>query len=146
MNIEALRKRELRISFSFQGDGCQDPHSGDIRFPFGQAVQSSKIAASHEAGTDDEFCSHISNNYNWIVDTYRRAIFERRSNYCLMSRMKWKPLKPTQGQFSTAITDAMIQCGATVCSRPSRGTTLGGCGGSSAVYRHLDQTLGTAGQ
>ena len=45
---------------------------------------------------------------NWIVDTYRRAIFERRSNYCLMSRMKWKPLKPTQGQFSTAIPDAMI--------------------------------------
>ena len=71
-------------------------------------MQSSKIAASHEAGTDDEFCSHISNNYNWIVDTYRRAIFERRSNYCLMSRMKWKPLKPTQGQFSTAIPDAMI--------------------------------------
>ena len=91
-----------------RGGGCQDPHSGGIRFPFGQAVQSSKIAASHEAGTDDEFCSHISNNYNWIVDTYRRAIFERRSNYCLMSRMKWKPLKPTQGQFSTAIPDAMI--------------------------------------
>ena len=45
---------------------------------------------------------------NWIVDTYRRAIFERRSNYCLMSRMKWKPLEPTQGQFSTAIPDAMI--------------------------------------
>ena len=87
--------------------------------------------------------------------------------------MKWKPLEPTQGQFITAIPDAMIawaqghniryrgsssnnnnssssnnmiQCGATVCSRPSRGTTLGGCGGSSAVYRHLDQTLATAGQ
>ena len=30
---------------------------------------------------------------NWIVDTHRRAIFERRSNYCLMSRMKWKPLR-----------------------------------------------------
>ena len=81
--------------------------------------------------------------------------------------MKWKPLEPTQGQFLTAIPDAMIawaqghniryrgsssnnnnmiQCRATVCSRSSRGTTLGGCGGSSAVYRHLDQTLGTAGQ
>ena len=29
-------------------------HSGGIRFPFGQAVQSSKIAASHEAGTDGQ--------------------------------------------------------------------------------------------
>ena len=78
------------------------------RFPFGHAVQSSLIAACHEAGTDDEYCSHISNNYNWIVDTYRQAIFIRSSTYCPISRMKWKPLEPTQGQFLTAIPDAMI--------------------------------------
>ena len=46
-------------------------------FPFGHAVQSSLIAACHEAGTDDEFCSHISGNYNWVVDTYRRVILQR---------------------------------------------------------------------
>ena len=129
-NIEALRKRELRINFRgvdarsltvevlYEDEDHHPPLLGSSlslkveqlshRFPFGQAVQSSLIAACHEAGTDDEYCSHISNNYNWIVDTYRRANFQRSSTYCPISRMKWKPLEPTQGQFLTAIPDAMI--------------------------------------
>ena len=40
-------------------------------FPFGHAVKSPMISQCHESGTDDEFCQHIANNYNLVVDTFR---------------------------------------------------------------------------
>ena len=30
------------------------------------------ISQCQESGTDDEFCQHIANNYNLVVDTFRQ--------------------------------------------------------------------------
>ena len=40
-------------------------------FPFGQAVNSERIAECQHSGIDDGQCSFIRANYNWIVDTFR---------------------------------------------------------------------------
>ena len=98
--IETLRKRE--VSFEFV-DIAGSALSLDIKqtnhlFPFGQAVKSSIIASCYdEMGAAAEniknYCSFVSQNFNWIVDTYR---------------MKWRPIEPTRGQFEVEIPTKMI--------------------------------------
>ena len=71
--IEELRKSQVEFNFldveatELSLEVEQLSHS----FPFGQAVASNNIAACHSAGEDDNYCSYVSNNFNWLVDTYR---------------------------------------------------------------------------
>ena len=43
-------------------------------FPFGHACKSPLISSCQESGRDSEFCQHIGNNYNLVVDTFRSAL------------------------------------------------------------------------
>ena len=71
--IEELRKSDVQINFvdvdatELSVEVEQVSHS----FPFGQAVNSERIAECQHSGTDDGQCSFIRANYNWIVDTFR---------------------------------------------------------------------------
>ena len=93
--IETLRKREVNFEFvdidatTLSLDIQQTQHL----FPFGQAVKSSIIADCFDQQSDDNYCNFVSQNFNWMVDTYR---------------MKWKPIEPTQGQFEVEIPTKMI--------------------------------------
>lgn len=51
---------------------CDSSFQRSHSFPFGHAVQSPMITQCQESGTDDEFCQHIANNYNLVVDTFRQ--------------------------------------------------------------------------
>ena len=62
-------------------------------FPFGQAVWSDNIAGCQEEGENDNYCSYVEQNFNWLVDTYR---------------MKWKAMEPHQGDFVVETPDQMI--------------------------------------
>ena len=74
--IEELRKSQVEFNFlnveatELSLEVEQLSHS----FPFGQAVVSNNIAACHSAGEDDNYCSYVSNNFNWLVDTYRSEL------------------------------------------------------------------------
>ena len=73
--IEELRKSQVEFNFldveatELSLEVEQLSHS----FPFGQAVNSERIAECHYSGTDHDECLFIKTNYNWIVDTWRSA-------------------------------------------------------------------------
>ena len=93
--IDEIRKSDVQFNFvdvdatELSLEVVQVSHS----FPFGQAVASKTIAACHEAGEDDNYCTFIRQNYNWLVSSFR---------------MKWKHLEPHQGDFEVEIPDKMI--------------------------------------
>ena len=96
--IETLRKRDVSFEFvdidasSLWLDIQQTQHL----FPFGQAVKSPIIASCYDQAADIKFnnyCNFVSQNFNWIVDTYR---------------MKWRPIEPTRGQFEVEIPTKML--------------------------------------
>ena len=71
--IDMIRKSNVKINF-FDIDASiltLDVQQQTQNFPFGQAVVSEDIADCHLSGYDTKLCSHVSENYNWIVDTYR---------------------------------------------------------------------------
>ena len=87
--IDAIRKRNIHINFIDQDaselnlEVIQKNH----KFPFGHAIASKMVKVTlmnvliieflvqlgdcYIAGVDDDYCSHVRNNYNWIVDEYR---------------------------------------------------------------------------
>ena len=93
--IEEIRKSQVEFNFldveatELSIEVEQLSHS----FPFGQAVMSSNIAGCQEAGENDNYCSYVGQNFNWLVDTYR---------------MKWKAMEPHQGDFVVETPDQMI--------------------------------------
>ena len=93
--IETLRKREVSFDFvdmdvsSLRLEIKQTQHL----FPFGQAVKSPLIANCYDQAADDNYCNFVSQNFNWLVDTYR---------------MKWRPIEPTRGEFEVEIPTKMI--------------------------------------
>ena len=98
LRIDALRKRDLTLEvvmpegtslYQLELEVTQLGHE----FPFGTAVQSSRIADCWDAGNvshpvNDAYCSFVGENFNWIVDTYR---------------MKWKAGEPNEGQIETEV-------------------------------------------
>jgi len=94
--IDSLRKRDIKINLiNFEDTELikADVRQINHQFPFGHAVASQLISDCEIAGIDDEFCTHVKENYNWIVDTYR---------------MKWKAIEPKEGDFITDVPDNMI--------------------------------------
>ena len=93
--IEELRKSDVQMNFvdvdatELSVEVEQVSHS----FPFGQAVVSQTIADCSDDGEDDNYCTYVKDNFNWLVDTYR---------------MKWKAIEPHQGDFAVEIADKMI--------------------------------------
>ena len=93
--IEEIRKSNVEFNFldveatELSIEVEQLSHS----FPFGQAVTSISLAGCYSAGEDDNYCSYVQNNFNWLVDTYR---------------MKWKAMEPNQGDFVVETPDQMI--------------------------------------
>ena len=72
--IDSLRKRDIKINLiNFEDTELikADVRQINHQFPFGHAVASQLISDCEIAGIDDEFCTHVKENYNWIVDTYR---------------------------------------------------------------------------
>jgi len=98
------------------------------------------ITQCQESGTDDEFCQHIANNYNLVVDTFR---------------MKWRGLESTQGQFVTEHPDNLIAWAsshnlavrghsllwAKKKNNPTWTHSLFGLEFEEAVYKHIDETM-----
>ena len=74
--IDTLRKKNVTINFFdiVATDLVVDVEQVTHGFPFGHAVVSNTISDCHIAEADDEYCQHVKNNYNWIVDTYRLSI------------------------------------------------------------------------
>ena len=71
--IDTLRKRNVQLNFNGI-DAAEleiDVEQLSHKFPFGQAVQSPAIQECQVSGVDNEYCAHVRDNYNWIVDTYR---------------------------------------------------------------------------
>ena len=71
--IDTLRKSNVKINF-FDIDATLltvDVQQKTHNFPFGQAVQSKSLSDCYLANYESKVCSHVSENYNWIVDTYR---------------------------------------------------------------------------
>ena len=89
LRISTLRKRDLRMEVVMPEGTSYDQLVLEVTqlghdFPFGTAVQSSRIADCWDAGNrshpvNDAYCSFVAENFNWIVDTYR---------------MKWKAGEP----------------------------------------------------
>ena len=78
-------------------------------FPFGQAVQSKAIADCHDQGVDNNYCQYVSQNFNWIVDTYRQIPDTYPTQHFLgCSRMKWRPIEPVRGDFEVETPTKMI--------------------------------------
>ena len=83
MRIEEIRKSDVMFNFidvdatELSLEVEQLTHS----FPFGQSVASMNIAECHDSGLDDNYCTYVKENFNWLVDGYR---------------MKWKALEPHQ--------------------------------------------------
>ena len=71
--IEEIRKSNVEFNFldveatELSIEVEQLSHS----FPFGQAVTSNTLAACYDTGEDDNYCSYVQDNFNWLVDTYR---------------------------------------------------------------------------
>ena len=140
--IEELRKSKVEFNFlnveatELSIEVEQLSHS----FPFGQAVVSSNIAGCEEAGENDNYCSYVGENFNWLVDTYR---------------MKWKAMEPHQGDFDVQTPDLMIAWAAErgievrghsllwdkVNNNPSWTWSLSPEDFTAAVYKHVDDTL-----
>lgn len=74
--INTLRKNDIEFNFiGVDATGLSlnfEQLSHD--YPFGHAVKSEWMDACYISNHDDELCSHIKENYNWIVDTYRCSI------------------------------------------------------------------------
>ena len=74
--IDTLRKSN--ISFHFNLDSIVktkylfvEIEQKNHKFPFGTAVQSTKIAECFDAKHDDRYCVFVRDNFNWMVDSYR---------------------------------------------------------------------------
>ena len=81
VRIDILRKRDLTLKVlmpegtSYEQLLLEVTQKGH-EFPFGTAVQSSRLADCWDAGdgshpVNDAYCSFVGENFNWIVDTYR---------------------------------------------------------------------------
>ena len=75
-NIDALRKKNVKINFIGVEQSEIDDLTLDIEqvthnYPFGHAVQAAAISECESSGTDNYYCKHVKDNYNWIVDTYK---------------------------------------------------------------------------
>ena len=71
--IDHLRKKDVHFNFvDIDATGLvvsfEQLNHG---FPFGHAVISQTISDCHLDGTDNEYCQHVKDNYNWVVDSYR---------------------------------------------------------------------------
>ena len=99
LRIDALRKRNLKLEVVMPDGTDYNQLAIEVtqtrhNFPFGGAVQSSRIADCWDAGdgyhnpVNDAYCSFVQENFNWIVDTYR---------------MKWKAGEPNEGQIETEV-------------------------------------------
>ena len=105
LRIETLRKRDLTLEVVMPGGTSYDQLELEVtqlghEFPFGTAVQSSRIADCWDAGNgshpvNDAYCSFVGENFNWIVDTYR---------------MKWKAGEPNEGQIETEVKELHKKC------------------------------------
>ena len=71
--IDTLRKRNIQLNFN--GIAVEeleiDVEQLSHKFPFGHAVQSTRIQECQLSGIDNAYCAYVRDNYNWIVDTYR---------------------------------------------------------------------------
>ena len=94
-NLSSFRKKEVKFDFD-------DVETQDVSleveqishlFPFGQAVYSPELANCHDQDSSSNYCEYVSQNFNWIVDTYR---------------MKWRPIEPSRGDFEVEIPTKMI--------------------------------------
>ena len=68
--IDSLRKRDININLiNFEDNDLLkvDVRQVNHQFPFGQAVKSKHISECEIAGVDNELCTHVKENYNWIV-------------------------------------------------------------------------------
>ena len=90
--IEEIRKSKVELNFlnveatELSIEVEQLSHS----FPFGQAVTSKTLAACYSAGEDDNYCSYVRDNFNWLVDTYRSelTLSPLHIQFCLQDEME----------------------------------------------------------
>ena len=73
--IEVLRKRNLKVNFNFDPNLNTDDLTVEIKqmnhsFPFGTAVITPRIRSCYDSNEDDNYCSFVRDNFNWLVDTY----------------------------------------------------------------------------
>lgn len=73
--IEVLRKRNLKVNFNFDPNLNTDDLTVEIKqmnhsFPFGTAVITPRIRSCYDSDEDDNYCSFVRDNFNWLVDTY----------------------------------------------------------------------------
>ena len=81
LRIDSLRKRDLTLKVVMPEGTLYDQLVLEVtqmghNFPFGSAVQSSRLADCWDAGSgshpvNDAYCSFVGESFNWIVDTYR---------------------------------------------------------------------------
>ena len=108
--IEEIRKSQVEFNFlnveatELSLEVEQLSHT----FPFGQAVNSERIAECKYSGADHDECLFIRENYNWIVDTWRSDRPSTDHFSFFLSRMKWDAIEPHQGDFKVDIPDLMI--------------------------------------
>ena len=75
--IKELRQSDLRITVKgIEAEATVELTMLRHNFPFGTAVQSSRLADCWDAGdgshpVNDAYCSFVGENFNWVVDTYR---------------------------------------------------------------------------
>jgi len=140
--IDALRKKDLTINFAgidatkLELEFTQLSH----KYPFGHAVQGPTIADCQTSGVDNNYCSYMKNNFNWVVDTYR---------------MKFRAIEPNRGEFVTEIADLMIDWAqknnltvrghsllwSKKQNNPSWTWSLFGDEFEEVIYKHIDDTL-----
>jgi len=140
--IDALRKKDLTFNFAgIDASGLElEITQLTHKYPFGQAVQGPAIAECQTIGVDNNYCSYVKNNFNWVVDTFR---------------MKFRAIEPNRGQFITEIADSMIDWAqknnmtvrghsllwSKKKNNPSWTYSLFGDEFEEVIYKHIDDTL-----
>ena len=74
IRIEEKRKRNINMNFvnTDTSDLTINYQQLNHQFPFGHAVISDRISDCQVGNQEwTEYCDHVANNYNWVVDTYR---------------------------------------------------------------------------
>ena len=74
--IDKLRKSNITFHFNFDSSINMNDLSLEFeqkthKFPFGTAVVSTRIAECFDSNQDDNYCSFVRDNFNWMVDSYR---------------------------------------------------------------------------
>ena len=74
--INKLRKSNITFHFNFDSsinmkELFLELEQKTHKFPFGTAVVSTRIAKCFDSNQDDNYCSFVRDNFNWMVDSYR---------------------------------------------------------------------------